>query len=141
MDTASTAWMLASTALVCLMVPGLALFYGGMVAAKSVPNMITLTFGAVTLVGCIWVVYGYSAAFGDSIGGAGILGDVTEYFGMSGIINDDPNAVIPLSVFAAFQALFAALTRSAPSPAPTATRWPKPSSSPNGSNSCTCGGR
>ncbi|MCT9080146.1 ammonium transporter [Streptomyces fulvoviolaceus] len=110
MDTGSTAWMLASTALVCLMVPGLALFYGGMVAAKSVLNMIMMTFGAVALVGCIWVVYGYSASFGDSIGGAGILGDVTEYFGLSGVMKDDPKAVIPLSVFAAFQALFAALT-------------------------------
>ncbi|MFJ3670071.1 ammonium transporter [Streptomyces sp. NPDC090106] len=110
MDTGSTAWMLASTALVCLMVPGLALFYGGMVAAKSVLNMIMMTFGAVALVGCIWVVYGYSAAFGDSIGGAGLLGDVTEYLGLKGVIADDPKAVIPLSVFAAFQALFAALT-------------------------------
>ncbi|MFJ6901896.1 ammonium transporter [Streptomyces hokutonensis] len=110
MDTGSTAWMLASTALVCLMVPGLALFYGGMVAAKSVLNMIMMTFGSVALVGCIWVVYGFSASFGDSIGGAGILGDVTEYFGMSGVMKDDPKAVIPLSVFAAFQALFAALT-------------------------------
>jgi Amt family ammonium transporter len=110
MDTGSTAWMLASTALVCLMVPGLALFYGGMVAAKSVLNMIMMTFGSVALVGCIWVVYGYSASFGDSIGGAGILGDVTEYFGLSGVMKDDPKAVIPLSVFVAFQALFAALT-------------------------------
>jgi Amt family ammonium transporter len=92
------------------MVPGLALFYGGMVAAKSVLNMIMMTFGSVALVGCIWVVYGFSASFGDSIGGAGILGDVTEYFGMSGVMTDDPKAVIPLSVFAAFQALFAALT-------------------------------
>ncbi|MFF0085895.1 ammonium transporter [Streptomyces canus] len=110
MDTGSTAWMLASTALVCLMVPGLALFYGGMVAAKSVLNMIMMTFGSVALVGCIWVVYGFSAAFGNSIGGAGLLGDVTEYFGLSGVMTDDPKAVIPLSVFAAFQALFAALT-------------------------------
>ncbi|MFF4352814.1 ammonium transporter [Streptomyces sp. NPDC001530] len=110
MDTGSTAWMLASTALVCLMVPGLALFYGGMVAAKSVLNMIMMTFGAVALVGCIWVLYGFSASFGDSIGGAGILGDVSEYFGLSGVMKDDPKAVIPLSVFAAFQALFAALT-------------------------------
>ncbi|MDQ1047497.1 ammonium transporter [Streptomyces sp. V4I2] len=110
MDTGSTAWMLASTALVCLMVPGLALFYGGMVAAKSVLNMIMMTFGSVALVGCIWVVYGFSASFGDSIGGAGLLGDVSEYFGMRGVIADDPKAVIPLSVFAAFQALFAALT-------------------------------
>jgi Amt family ammonium transporter len=110
MDTGSTAWMLASTALVCLMVPGLALFYGGMVAAKSVLNMIMMTFGSVALVGCIWVVYGFSASFGDSIGGAGLLGDVSEFFGMRGVIADDPKAVIPLSVFAAFQALFAALT-------------------------------
>ncbi|MFJ6661911.1 ammonium transporter [Streptomyces sp. NPDC091377] len=110
MDTGSTAWMLASTALVCLMVPGLALFYGGMVAAKSVLNMIMMTFGSVALVGCIWVVYGYSASFGDSIGAAGILGDVSEYFGLSGVMKDDPEAVIPLSVFVAFQALFAALT-------------------------------
>ncbi|MEU9456879.1 ammonium transporter [Streptomyces sp. NPDC048277] len=110
MDTGSTAWMLASTALVCLMVPGLALFYGGMVAAKSVLNMIMMTFGAVALVGCIWVVYGYSAAFGNSLGGAGILGDVTEYLGLKGVMADDPKATIPLSVFAAFQALFAALT-------------------------------
>ncbi|MCG7206587.1 ammonium transporter [Streptomyces arenae] len=110
MDTGSTAWMLASTALVCLMVPGLALFYGGMVAAKSVLNMIMMTFGSVALVGCIWVVYGFSASFGDSIGGAGLLGDVTEYFGLSGVMADDPKATIPLSVFVAFQALFAALT-------------------------------
>ncbi|MEV6056473.1 ammonium transporter [Streptomyces sp. NPDC052107] len=110
MDTGSTAWMLASTALVCLMVPGLALFYGGMVAAKSVLNMIMMTFGAVALVGCIWVVYGFSASFGNSIGGAGLLGDLSEYFGMSGVMKDDPQAVVPLSVFACFQALFAALT-------------------------------
>ncbi|MED7948804.1 ammonium transporter [Streptomyces sp. BE20] len=110
MDTGSTAWMLASTALVCLMVPGLALFYGGMVAAKSILNMIMMTFGSVALVGCIWVLYGFSASFGDSIGGAGILGDVTEYVGLSGVTADDPDAVIPLAVFAAFQALFAALT-------------------------------
>ncbi|WP_405735863.1 ammonium transporter [Streptomyces sp. NBC_01537] len=110
MDTGSTAWLLASTALVCLMVPGLALFYGGMVSSKSVLNMTMMVFGAVALVGCIWIVYGYSASFGDSIGGAGLLGNVGEYFGMKGVIADDPKAVIPASVFAAFQALFAALT-------------------------------
>ncbi|WP_326731709.1 ammonium transporter [Streptomyces phaeochromogenes] len=110
MDTGSTAWILASTAAVSLMVPGLALFYGGMTAARSTLNMIMMTFGSVALVGCIWVLYGYSAAFGNSIGGAGLLGDVGEYLGMKGVITDDPSAVIPASLFAAFQALFAALT-------------------------------
>ncbi|MEV7084650.1 ammonium transporter [Streptomyces sp. NPDC093085] len=110
MDSGSTAWILASTAAVSLMVPGLALFYGGMVTAKSVLNMIMMTFGSVAVVGCIWILYGYSAVFGNSLGGAGLLGDVGEYLGMKGVIADDPHAVIPAAVFAAFQALFAALT-------------------------------
>ncbi|WP_327583849.1 ammonium transporter [Nonomuraea sp. NBC_00507] len=110
MDTGSTAWILASTAAVSLMVPGLALFYGGMVAAKSVLNMIMMTFGAVALVGGIWVLYGYSAAFGNSIGGAGLLGDLGEHFGMSSLIKEAPDATIPPALFAAFQALFAAIT-------------------------------
>lgn len=110
MDAGSTAWILASTAAVSLMVPGLALFYGGMGAAKSVLNMIMMTFGAVALVGVIWVLYGYSAAFGNSIGEAGLLGDVGEYFGMSSLIKEAPDATIPPAIFAAFQALFAAIT-------------------------------
>lgn len=110
MDSGSTAWVLASTALVLLMVPGLALFYGGMVGAKRVINMVMMTFGAAAVVCFVWVIYGYSFAFGDSIGGAGILGLDTENFGLGALIADDPNAPIPAAVFAAFQMLFAALT-------------------------------
>ncbi|GAB7051778.1 ammonium transporter [Catenuloplanes indicus] len=110
MDSGSTAWVLTSTALVLLMVPGLALFYGGMVGAKRVINMVMMTFGAAIVVCVIWVLYGYSLAFGDSIGGAGILGLDTANFGLGGVIAEDEAATIPPALFAVFQMLFAALT-------------------------------
>jgi Amt family ammonium transporter len=72
-DTGDTAWVLASAALVLFMTPGLALFYGGMVRAKSVLNMMMMSFGALALISVLWVLYGYSMAFGDDIGG-GLLG-------------------------------------------------------------------
>ena len=81
MDTGDTAWVLASAALVLLMTPGLALFYGGMVRAKSVLNMMMMSFGALALVSVLWVLYGYSMAFGNDIGG-GLLGNPTEFFGL-----------------------------------------------------------
>ncbi len=110
MDSGSTAWVLTSTALVLLMVPGLALFYGGMVGAKRVINMVMMTFGAAIVVCVIWVLYGYSLAFGDSIGGAGVLGLDTANFGLGGVIAEDESATIPPALFAVFQMLFAALT-------------------------------
>ena len=64
-DTGSTAWVLVSAALVMFMTPGLALFYGGMVRAKSVLNVMVLTFACLAVVGLIWVLYGYSLAFGN----------------------------------------------------------------------------
>jgi Amt family ammonium transporter len=79
-DTGDTAWVLASAALVLFMTPGLALFYGGMVRAKSVLNMMMMSFGALALISVLWVLYGYSMAFGDDIGG-GLLGDPFEFFG------------------------------------------------------------
>ena len=69
MDTGDTAWVLASAALVLLMTPGLALFYGGMVRAKSVLNMMMMSFGALALISVLWVLYGYSEAFGNDVGG------------------------------------------------------------------------
>src|SRR3954451_9698848 len=75
-----TAWLLAATALVLLMAPGLALFYGGMVRSKSVLNMIMMTFGALAAITVIWVVVGYSLAFGDDVG-RGRLGNPCQYFG------------------------------------------------------------
>ena len=64
LDSGDTAWLLTSAALVLLMTPGLALFYGGMVRAKSVLNMMMMSFGALALISVLWVLYGYSVAFG-----------------------------------------------------------------------------
>ena len=85
MDTGDTAWVLASAALVLLMTPGLALFYGGMVRAKSVLNMMMMSFGALALISVLWVLYGYSMAFGNDVGG-GLLGSPSEFFGLEGLM-------------------------------------------------------
>ena len=68
-NTGDTAWVLVSAALVLLMTPGLALFYGGMVRSKSVLNMMMMSFAAMGIVGVLWVLVGYSMAFGNSLGG------------------------------------------------------------------------
>ena len=86
-DTGDTAWMLTSAALVLLMTPGLAFFYGGMVRAKSVLNMIMMSIGAMGVVGILWVLYGYSVAFGEDKGG--LFGDPFQYFGLKGLIGGD----------------------------------------------------
>ena len=64
-NTGDTAWLLMSAALVLLMTPGLAFFYGGLVSAKSVLNMMMMIFGAIGIVSVLWVLYGYAIAFGD----------------------------------------------------------------------------
>ena len=110
MDTGSTAWILAATTAVMLMVPGLALFYGGMVGVRNVLNMIMMTFGAFAVVGVLWVAFGYSAVFGDSYGGAGLLGNLGEHAGLGSMLAEDPEATIPPALFAAFQLLFAGIT-------------------------------
>ncbi|MFB9376447.1 ammonium transporter [Kineococcus gynurae] len=110
MDTGSTAWILASSMAVSLMVPGLALFYGGMTAARSTLNMMMMVFGAVAVTGVLWILYGYSAVFGNSYGGVGILGDVTEYLGLGQLLVEQPDLTLPPALVAAFQALFAAIT-------------------------------
>ena len=119
MDTGDTAWVLASAALVLLMTPGLALFYGGMVRAKSVLNMMMMSFGALALISVLWVLYGYSMAFGDDIGG-GLLGNPFEFFGLSSLLGTSgldggfqPESLVftvPSMAFVAFQAMFAILT-------------------------------
>jgi Amt family ammonium transporter len=108
-DTGNTAWILTSASLVLLMTPGLALFYGGMVRAKSVLNMMMMSFGALALIPVLWVLYGYSIAFGDDVG-AGLLGDPTEFFGLKGLMTDDPDAALPAMAFVGFQAVFAIIT-------------------------------
>ena len=92
-DTGDTAWMLASSALVLLMTPGLAFFYGGMVRAKSVLNMIMMSISAMGVVTVLWVLYGYSLAFGNDVGN--LFGDPAQYFGLKGLIGGNAAAAVP----------------------------------------------
>jgi ammonium transporter, Amt family len=105
-----TAWVLTSAALVLLMTPGLALFYGGMVRAKSVLNMMMMSFGALGLISVLWVLYGYSLAFGNDVGG-GLLGNPGQFLGLQGLLGKDSLVgSIPSLAFVAFQAVFAIIT-------------------------------
>jgi Amt family ammonium transporter len=110
LDSGNTAWVLTSAALVLLMTPGLALFYGGMVRAKSVLNMMMMSFSSLALISVLWVLYGYSIAFGDDATGVGLVGNPLEYLGLKGLMVDDPNASLPAMAFVAFQAVFAIIT-------------------------------
>lgn len=129
-DSGDTAWMLASAALVLLMTPGLAFFYGGMVRARGVLNMIMMSVSAMGVVTVLWVLYGYSMAFGSDK--FNVVGDPSQYFGLKGLIGGnavaevvaDPAAgveaieaitiplagTIPQTVFVAFQLMFAIIT-------------------------------
>ena len=133
-DTGDTAWMLASAALVLLMTPGLAFFYGGMVRAKSVLNMIMMSFSAMGVVTVLWVLYGYSMSFGNDV--SNLFGDPTQFFGLKGLIGGNAAPAVeaiaaapgveaveaveetliplvftmPATVFVAFQLMFAIIT-------------------------------
>ena len=110
-NSGDTAWMLISTGLVTLMIPGLALFYGGMVRVKSVLNMMMMSFGALAVVFTLWIIFGFSMVFGDSVGGNGYIGDVTEFLFLKGLDNSEALiGTIPAAVFIAFQGIFAAIT-------------------------------
>jgi Amt family ammonium transporter len=108
LNTGDTAWLITATAMVLLMIPGLALFYGGMVRSKSVLNMLMMVMGSAFIVGILWVFYGYSMTFGTSSGG--LIGNFTEYFGLESLIAEDPEATTPPIAFVAFQMMFACLT-------------------------------
>jgi Amt family ammonium transporter len=110
-DTGDTAWLLAASAMVLLMAPGLALFYGGMVRSKSVLNMMMMTFGALAAITVIWVLVGYSLAFGDDVG-AGLVGDPLQYFGLQSLVSRGADSwlSVPTILFAMFQGLFAVIT-------------------------------
>ncbi|CAN2240536.1 ammonium transporter [Candidatus Planktophila dulcis] len=107
-----TAWMLASTALVLLMTPGLAFFYGGMVRTKSVLNMMMMSMVTMGIVSILWVIYGFELAFGHS-GDSPWYGGI-GFSGFGGMVNDLTNNggvyPIPVLVFAAFQLMFAIIT-------------------------------
>ncbi|XAS74467.1 ammonium transporter [Micrococcaceae bacterium Sec5.1] len=110
MDSGNVAWLLVSSALVCLMIPALALFYGGMVGSRRILNMMMMCFGGVSIVAVLWAAFGYSAVFGNSIGGLGLIGDPIQYLGMNQLLAADPNADVPPAVFAVFQLFFAGIT-------------------------------
>ncbi|PZR09295.1 MAG: ammonia channel protein [Archangium gephyra] len=109
-DAGSTAWMLASSAMVLLMVPGLALFYGGMVRKKNVLTTMMMSFVAMAVIGVQWVLVGYALSFGTSVGG--FIGWDSSLFALNGI---EPSKLygdkhIPELVFVMFQGKFAIIT-------------------------------
>ena len=112
LNTGDTAWVLASSALVLLMTPGLAFFYGGMVRTKSVLNMMMMSFVTIGIVSTLWVIFGYNWSFGSSadspwIGGWGLsgLGSAVESLANNGGVYP-----IPTLVFSSFQLMFAIIT-------------------------------
>ena len=108
-DSGATAWILAATALVMIMTPGVGLFYGGLVRRKNLISMITLSFVAFALVSIQWVVIGYSLAFGSDIGG--FIGNL-EYLGLNNVTMDAGaySDAIPGLLFMVFQLVFATIT-------------------------------
>lgn len=107
LDTGTTAWLLASTALVMLMTPGVGFFYGGLVRRKNFISMVALSFIAFALVSIQWVVLGYSLAFGQDIGG--FIGNL-DHLGLEGIGIESGDAGYPPLLFVAFQLVFAGIT-------------------------------
>ncbi|MGH7897086.1 MAG: ammonium transporter, partial [Candidatus Binatia bacterium] len=109
-DTGDTAWMLTSSALVLLMtIPGLALFYGGLVRSKNVLSTLMHSFFCAALISVTWVLYGYSLAFGPDAGG--LIGGA-DFFGLAGVLGT-ANALaptIPQMLFVIYQATFAIIT-------------------------------
>lgn len=107
-DTGTTCWMLTSTALVLLMVPGLAMFYGGLVRTKNVLGTMMHSFVAMALIGVLWVAVGYSLTFGKSLF-FGLIGWNSDYLFLKGIDESIVNGV-PEYVLAMFQGKFAIIT-------------------------------
>lgn len=103
-----TAWVLAATALVMLMTPGVGFFYGGLVRRKNIISMIALSFVSFALISVQWVLYGYSLAFGPDVGG--IIGNL-NFIGLNGVsLVPTGTSTIPPLLFMMFQLTFAAVT-------------------------------
>ena len=109
-SSGDTAWILTASALVMLMTPGVALFYGGMVRRKNVLSTLMMSFAALGLVGLLWALYGYSLSFGTDMGG--LIGRL-DFIGLRGV-GQEPSAVyattVPHLAFMVFQAMFAIIT-------------------------------
>jgi ammonium transporter len=119
-DTGNTAWLLASSALVLVMTPGLALFYGGLNRAKSVLNMMMMSFSCIGLVSVLWLLYGFSLSFGTnaSEGTNRFIGSFSQYLGHKTFLSElwlatdkNPSGIgIPTYVVLVFQMMFAIIT-------------------------------
>ena len=112
MNNGDIAWILASSALVLLMTPGLAFFYGGLVRPKNAAATVMHSFMAIGVVGVVWVLWGYSLAFGPDLGGMGIIGDLS-WFGLAGVSATEAGPYadnMPHQLFMIFQAMFAIIT-------------------------------
>jgi Amt family ammonium transporter len=120
-NSGDTAWVLTSAGLVLLMTPGLACFYGGMVRAKGALNMMMMSFIAMGTIGVMWVLFGFSMAFGEPLFGlelpatsdggatyAGLLGNPFQFAGLAGLLGSDATfEAVPALAFVGFQACFA----------------------------------
>ncbi len=111
-DTGDTAWVLTASALVLLMTPGLAFFYGGLVRKKNIVSTIMYSFVTIGLVGIVWVLWGYTLAFGHDVGGWGLVGDF-QWFGLKDVSANEAGPysdTIPHQAFMIFQGMFAIIT-------------------------------
>jgi len=105
-NPADVAWMLTSTALVLIMTPGLAYFYGGMVKKKNVISTMLQSFICMAVVAVMWIAFGFSLVFGDSIGG--VIGNPMSFFMFNGVLDHAPwdgAPTIPFTLFAMYQLL------------------------------------
>lgn len=107
-NSGDVAWMLAASALVLLMTPGLAYFYGGMIDTKNIISTMLQSFIAMGVISVVWIVVGFSLAFGDDIGG--LVGDPRTYFMFKNVLDGPLWGTIPLVLFAMFQLKFAIIT-------------------------------
>ncbi len=111
-DSGDTAWVLTASALVLLMTPGLAFFYGGLVRKKNIVSTIMYSFVTIGLVGIVWVLWGYSLAFGPDLEGWKFIGDL-QWFGLKDVSANEAGPysdTIPHQAFMIFQAMFAIIT-------------------------------
>src|SRR4026209_2535557 len=112
LNAGDTAWMLIATALVMVMLPALALFYGGLVRRKNVLSTTMHSFFGLALVSIVWVIVGFTLAFGPAVNGWGLIGNLD--FALFNGVGQEPSTVyattIPFMLFAMFQLMFAAIT-------------------------------
>ena len=110
MNSGDVAWMLTAAALVLLMTPGLAYFYGGMIDTKNIITTMLQSFVAMGVISVLWIVVGFSLAFGEDLGGLGLVGNPSSYFMFANVLDAPLFGTIPLVLFAIFQLKFAIIT-------------------------------